>query len=149
MNTFYDGDRILVWHMFYEPQKDDIVIINVTNNYIYNYTQTERFFIKRIVATSGDTIYYQDNSFYVNDNLVDSSISLSQFQKMTSYKNESIIDENNRVKDGYSIVLGDNRSNSTDSRIIGAINNSDIEGKVFFRFYSKNGSIGFPKKQNI
>ena len=68
---------------------------------------------------------------------------------MTSYKNESIIDENNRVRDGYSIVLGDNRSNSTDSRIIGAINNSDIEGKVFFRFYSKNGSIGFPKKQNI
>lgn len=149
MNTFYDGDRILVWHMFYEPQKDDIVIINVTNNYIYNYTQTERFFIKRIVATSGDTIYYQDNSFYVNDNLIDSFISLSQFQKMTSHKNESIIDENNRVKDGYSIVLGDNRSNSIDSRIIGAINNSDIEGKVFFRFYSKNGSIGFPKKQNI
>lgn len=149
LNTFYDGDRILVWHMFYEPKNDDIVIINVTNDYVYNYNDDERFFIKRIVATSGDSIYYQNNSLYVNDVLVDNTILENQYKRMISYKGQTIINDDNKIMDGYSIVLGDNRSNSTDSRIIGAINNSDIEGKVFFRFYSKSGSIGFPKKQNI
>ncbi len=145
-NTFYSGDRLLVWHLFYTPKTDDIVIINVSNDYVYNYSSEERFFIKRIVATSGDTVYYQNNSFYVNDELIESNISGSQYEKMTSYNSQSIL-KDNKIIEGYSIVLGDNRSNSADSRIIGAIMNSDIEGKVIFRFYSEHGSIGLPKKQ--
>lgn len=151
--SFYDGDRLLVWHLGYEAERDDVVVINVSNYRNASPGEKERFYIKRIVATSGDTITKVEDGnlydFYVNGQLCCEDVSRSQYSIMTSYKSSSILDENNVIKEGYSIVLGDNRNASTDSRAIGAILNDDIQGKVVFRFYSKKASFGFPKKEII
>ena len=44
------------------------------------------------------------------------------------------IDEVTVPADSY-YVLGDNRENSTDSRMIGFVNKDQIDGKLGFKFY--------------
>lgn len=142
-DSFYNRDKLLVWHIGYSPKRDDVVIIDINDHYSYH--KEETFFIKRIVAQEGDKVSYIDGVFYVNDTKVSTAVNTIQYKTMTSYESESIL-ENGILKKGYSIVMGDNRYNSIDSRYIGAINNDDIEGKVIFRYYSKEGNFGFPKK---
>lgn len=146
-STFYNNDKLLVWHIGYNVKTDDVVIININENY-NNYSKEETFYIKRVVATSGDTVYYENTNLYVNNEIVAYDISSYQFKTMTTFtkNNTSILDDNGKVLSGYSIVMGDNRNHSTDSRVIGAILNTDVEGKVIFRYYSKGGSFGIPKK---
>ncbi len=131
-DTFYDKDKILVWHIGYEPIKDDVVIINSEE-----YLNTE-FIIKRVIATSGDVVSYssKDLTVSVNGVVVASNVKRSQYQTMLTDKenNKTYFDEG-IVPDGFSIVLGDNRANSTDSREIGMINNENILGKCIFRVY--------------
>lgn len=159
-SSYYNNDRLLVWHLGYTPTTDDVVIIDV-NKYISSQeVLDEKFFIKRIVATKGDTVEFHQNTgsttgnLYVNGEEVLHSTTKRPFDKqkfevLTSYKSTTVLDSNNVVEGDFSIVLGDNRNNSYDSRYIGAIKNSDIQGKVVFRFYSKEGKFGFPKKNII
>ena len=142
--SFYNKDKLLVWHIGYNPKKNDVVVIDINQNYDFSVID-ETFFIKRVVATGGDKVEYKDGSLYVNESIVSSSVSYTQFNKMTSFQSKSVL-ENNIIIEGYSIVMGDNRHNSVDSRYIGAINNDDIEGKVIFRYYSKFGNFGIPKE---
>ena len=46
------------------------------------------------------------------------------------------------IKDGYYVVMGDNRRNSLDSRVFGMVKASDIVGRVVFRFWPV-GKVGF------
>ena len=154
-NSYYDNDRVLVWHLVYTPVKDDAVIIDVSKEKYPALTSVdERFFIKRVIATEGDNVTFKKNAInesigrlYVNGIDQKQYLTEETFKIMTTYdKNKlDILDENNIIKEGYSIVLGDNRSNSYDSRAIGAIKNEDIQGKVVFVFFSQNGNFGFPK----
>ncbi|MCR5786781.1 MAG: signal peptidase I, partial [Acholeplasmatales bacterium] len=160
--TLFDEDKLLIWHMDYVPERDDIVVIDINENYKYknelekypNNAVPEEFYIKRIVATSGDVLKYEGNSFegligdvYLNDSEtpVATRVTITQFKKMgTAIFLDECFMENNTivVPDGCSVVLGDNRGNSIDSRYIGLIKNSDILGKAVFRYFSKNANFG-------
>ena len=155
-NTLYNYDKLLVWHLGYEPVRDDIVIIDINESH-YNNTIEEQFFIKRIVAINGDNVkfeYHDDNivgSLYVNDTLVESSILYDNFYRLCSRYNsdlnlfESFIEYGETsctIPSGYSVVMGDNRNNSLDSRRLGLIYNEDILGKAVFRYYSAVKGIG-------
>ena len=152
-NTLYDSDMLLVWHLNYKPKRDDVVIIDISNT-TYPVKVEEQFYIKRIVALEGDKLTYQNDStsiygqFYVNDTLVEEKMRYSEFSTLCSiYTGSNFTPFTSNTYEayvpvGYSVVLGDNRNNSNDSRYIGAIKNSDILGKALFRYFSKSGSIG-------
>ncbi len=151
-NTLASSDKIFVTTLFYKPKRDDIVIVDVNENYT---SLDETYYIKRVVATEGDTVRYDltnlsYGALYVNDNLVDSYITYSEYKTLLTDTSSSkcyIEDKDEQVvPSGYSIVLGDNRQNSKDSRAIGLIHNSDIIGKAYFRYYSTSLSFGFIKK---
>ncbi len=153
-NTLYNNDMLLVWHLNYKVSRDDVVIVDITNEK-YPVKQDEQFYIKRVVAIEGDHLHfseYEDNpnkgSFYVNDEIVESNMNYVEFLCLSSYYSDSrLIPYTYNMYDayvpsGYSVVLGDNRNNSNDSRYIGSIENNDILGKAIFRYFSKNAKIG-------
>ncbi len=83
--------------------------------------------IKRIIGLPGETVEYKDNKLYINGKYVKEKFLKNDQQtydfniKELGYK---------KIPKNYYFVLGDNRTNSTDSRIIGLINSKQITGKT-------------------
>lgn len=139
--TYYEKDKLLVWHLFYEPEKNDVVIVDVESNYVFH--ENTEFVIKRIVALDGDKVRYDALSgiVYVNEEIVCTNVSIDQFEAMLTIKLTNTKCFNGLegvVPEGYTIVLGDNRGISMDSRNVGLISKEDILGKCFLRIYPFN-----------
>ena len=83
--------------------------------------------IKRVIAVPGDTIQIQDGVIYVNN---------KAFEDVVPFATDEagIAAEPITLKDNEYFVMGDNRSNSRDSRdaSVGVIQLYQIEGKAFF-----------------
>ncbi|MEI5993836.1 signal peptidase I [Candidatus Enterococcus mansonii] len=136
--TFKNGDHLLI-HKRKTITRYDIVTFEPKE-------EPDSSYVKRVLGLPGDRIFLYDTQLYVFENLdrnqepakliqenklPDSTIVVKLFQKETVslFKNVEQI-----PKDHY-FVLGDNRSNSKDSRSIGFIDAKQIEGVVNFRFY--------------
>ena len=123
--TLTDGDRLIMTHMNYKPERDDIIVVN---SEILNKT-----IIKNKVR-----IDYNKNKVYVNDEEQSNEhISVTMIDKGGFNADARIADgiyEYN-VPEGKVFVMGDNRNNSTDSRMLGFIDNDDILGHAVFRLY--------------
>lgn len=127
-DTLASGDKVLVWHIGYESKRNDIVVVHVSQKYGLN----DSLYIKRVVAVEGDKVTYTSGALYVNDNKVESMNSLT-FQKCVSkHWEETGTDDSYVIPKGYSIVMGDHRSDSLDSREFGLVDNKDIVGKAVF-----------------
>lgn len=102
--------------------------------------------VKEIRQTTdkGEFYYNKDEgSIYINDVCIKSDVSSFMLDSyLDEYKITTIT---STIKEDYSVCLGDNRDNSTDSRILGLFDNNDILGKAIFRFMPFN-SIGKMKK---
>lgn len=121
--TLIDNDRILFNKLIYivsEPDRGDIIIIK----------QTDKNYIKRVIALPGETIEMSDHKLYI-DNV----------QQPTSY-----VDPSDEILTGsfgplkvpkdYYFVMGDNRLVSKDSRNeLGLIKQDEIIGKSEFIIY--------------
>lgn len=136
-NTYKDNDTILVWTFNYNPKIDDVVIIDSSS-----LIKDTNFIIKRIVATSNDLVEYKFGGMFVNDILIE--------EMSEDVYNDTLYDSSNAkyydyVPKDYFIVLGDNRKNSVDSRLIGLIHKDEIIGKSIFRL-TPFSSFGLPDK---
>lgn len=117
-----------------------IVTIDVPEEIRSLYNREKNPIIKRVIALSGDTVEIKDGKVYVNgvakvENYITGNSTeptgKPEFSKLT-------------VPQGSIYVLGDNRGNSTDSRIIGPIQKKWVIGKVFIRLFPLK-KIGFVK----
>lgn len=123
--TYHNGNIILVDKFFYkrgEPSYNDIVVVK------YHVSAGEDQIIKRIVGLPGDRIEMKDNLLYRNGELLEED-----------YINEPMTGNEDFVYDiprGKIFVMGDNRNNSVDSRMIGYIDFDDqVVGRVFFKVF--------------
>lgn len=80
--------------------------------------------IKRVIGLPEEDIRYESGKLYINDNLVENSYGYGETKNFKDYCG----------KDEY-FVLGDNRSNSKDSRIFGCVKSKNILGTTNFVFY--------------
>lgn len=130
-DTLLQGQRLIenkFSYWFSEPRKGDIVIINGP--------ESDRRLVKRIIGLPGDMIDIRNGSVYLNGQKVQES-----FVKGRTLSNEMPVPY--RVPDHKVFVMGDNREVSMDSRTLGPIDVSSIEGKVVFRIWplSRFGTI--------
>lgn len=115
--NFHTGDFVFVTNLE-EIQRYDIVTATTPN-------ETE--VIKRVIGMPGDTITYKGRHIYVNGKLSDESFINNPDDNATT---TDYLQGELTLGDGEYFLAGDNRENSSDSRIYGAVERSAIHGKV-------------------
>ena len=129
LGTLEDGQRAAVTKIdlhFAPLERGEIVICR--------YPGDPRHIVKRIVALAGDTIEIRDGVLYLNGAAVD-----EPYVTHPATSDFSLIE----VPEGHHFVLGDNRPISRDSRAVGPLPLSLIEGRVRLIYWppSQFGSI--------
>ena len=115
--TLQDGEILLLKKYQKNYERFSIVVVHYENSKL----------IKRIIGLPGEHIRYENNALYVNgvkveENFIDTTTSYFDIKNM-GY---------DTIPENYYFVVGDNRNNSTDSRIIGFISKEDIYGVADF-----------------
>jgi signal peptidase I len=139
-NTLHTDERLILYkfgYLFSKPQKGDIVVIEI-NGGRYDYLplpDKERVdYIKRVIAVAGDEIKIQNGNVYVNNKLLNEPYIVGK----TYYSGNPNTKFVHVVAKDSIFVMGDNRENSRDSRILGDIELSRVRGKATFRFWPFN-----------
>lgn len=125
--TIRPGDHLIVNRLPYyyrNPERGEIVVFNYEGKNL----------IKRIIGIPGDTIDMQDGKVYVNGKMLDESIYLGEEHETFTFSKSPIAFPYD-VPEGTYFVLGDNRRNSSDSRVIGCISRDSIIAKAGYRIY--------------
>jgi len=123
--TLLVGDCFVVDAGYYKshvPARGELVVIDPPE-----YADAEgKVFIKRVIAVGGESIQIKDGKVFVNDSLLEEPYILEPIK----YD----MDET-RVSEGAVFVLGDNRNNSDDSHIWGALDIDRVKGKALYIFW--------------
>ena len=173
-DTLLIGDRILVCKFiygfkipgtdirvfdFHKPDRGDVFVFIPPH-------ETDRNFIKRIVAVEGDTVHTEGRNLYVNGKEVDDSNYTkhgdSHFSRSPDFppfrttedymRNEKLYADYTLtdrqfkrkfpdgkpfvVPEGHVFAMGDNRDQSSDSRTWGPVNIDRIKGQAFMVYWS-------------
>ncbi|MBE6873032.1 MAG: signal peptidase I [Ruminococcus albus] len=134
-NTLSDGDRLIMTHVNYTPERDDVVVVDSD--------AAGKILIKRVIGIEGDKIKidYTNNHVYVNDQQI-SNEHIKEIMIDNGYFDRTYMTENGvyeyEVPENCVFVMGDNRNDSKDSRSIGYVPEESIMGKAVFRIFPLN-----------
>ncbi|MEK7724876.1 MAG: signal peptidase I [Acidobacteriota bacterium] len=116
-----EGDRLIVNTEYGELKRGDVIV------HLYPRDQT-RFYIKRIIGLPNETIEIKAGKVFIND----------------SELNENYLDQNynqsqsnlsaRKIEAGSYFVMGDNRDNSSDSRLWGTVKKELIQGTLLLNY---------------
>ncbi|MFV0477276.1 MAG: signal peptidase I [Parahaliea sp.] len=124
-----------------EPERGDVMVFFPPH-------KNDTYYIKRVVGLPGDTVSYRNKRLFVNGEpqaweplatmpvergsydvaleKLGKANHLTQVNPMRPVENFSVV-----VKPGHYFMMGDNRDNSSDSRVWGQVPEHDIVGKAF------------------
>lgn len=136
--TFENGEYLIVDELTYrleEPKRGDVVIFRYPRN-------PSEFFIKRIIGLPGETVTIEDGTVSVKE-AGGTTIILDEpyVKNIGNGRNATYtVDE-----ESY-FVMGDNRPESSDSRVWGLMPKENLIGRAFVRLLPVNEAGIFPGK---
>ena len=162
VNKFTYGIRLPVWNKTLinlgKPSRGDIFVFHYPKDSSIDY-------IKRVIGLPGDEIRYENKELFINGEVVnkifhekysyafnDSDMMYAkEFIETLGDSKHSILvhdipskDYKFNVPEGHYFAMGDNRDNSSDSRVWGFVPDELLVGKAFFIWlnFSKFNRIG-------
>lgn len=166
-NTLLVGDHLLVNKFIYgieipfthsriltirHPERGDVIVFEFPGDMKKPYFD-RRDFIKRVIGVPGDTVAVRDKQVYVNGKpyVIPQAIHKDPDLIPAGYGPRDFM-ASVKVPPGKYFVMGDNRDRSYDSRFWGFVDQSEILGKAFIKYWSWNpdthrprwGRIGMP-----
>jgi signal peptidase I len=142
LDTLRPGDRVLVNRAVYhlrEPHRGDVIVFHYPDD-------PDVVFIKRVVGTPGDVLNVRDGRLYVNGERVkepyvhrtagrpDPTVAQAAIAGSTLHDPWSLA-EPYRVPQGEYFVMGDNRTDSDDSRDWGTVPRAAIVGEGLVTYW--------------
>ena len=127
--TLHIGDRVLVNKLSYkfgDIERGDLVVFK-RPDVAEEEAAVVRDLIKRVIALPGETVEARDGSIYINGKR------LEEDYLPTGTLSENLPSQ--VVPAGKIWVMGDNRTNSRDSRVLGAIDADTVHGRAFVRIW--------------
>jgi signal peptidase I len=124
-------------YLLREPERTDVIVFEDPRYRQSPIRKTNAlFFVKRVIGTPGEKIEIIEKKVYVNGNpiLEDytkpvDSLDKSPLPSLDTYRSLPPVD------DESCFVMGDNRENSTDSRVWGCVPYGMIVGRASFIWY--------------
>ncbi len=116
--NYVDGHVLMINKIAYQlgsPARGDVIAM-------YFPGETEKRFVKRVIALPGETVAVTNGKTTVNGEPLDEAYLPEDL--------ETVPDLNRTLQSGEFFVMGDNRPFSSDSRAWGAVPSSFIIGKV-------------------
>ena len=136
------GDVILVNRLtthFIHPSRGDAVVF--ATRHVPSLRPMDRYYIKRLVARSGDVLTIDDMKLYANGDLANFSFPMlcnnGKAPPYEGYFPYGVFESQSAVpvEGGSVFVMGDNSADSYDSRFFGAIPRGAIVGKPLLHLY--------------
>lgn len=123
--TFHDGGRVVLngAQQFWTPHHGDVVVFNPP-------IDATKPYIKRIIGLPGDHIQMIDGQVWRNGVALDEPYVGGAVSSCIRGVHCDLV-----VPEGQLFVMGDNRQNSTDSRVFGPIDRDAVIGEVLFTFW--------------
>jgi signal peptidase I len=130
--NFFDKEYMMVdkiSYNFFAPKRGDVVIFSYPG-------EPNKKFIKRIIGLPGDTIEIKNDRVYLENKkysgVLTESFLPSEMPTPTETEQTSIL---RKVGSNEYFVMGDNRLNSSDSRIWGLLPKENIIGKALLTIW--------------
>ena len=127
INTLQDGDTMILNKIKVRTKgikRFDIVVIKTNVHYL----------IKRVIGLPREKIKYKVDedkkigTLYINGKKIKENFITDETKSLTCNNESELCKEGVLIPNNYYFVMGDNRGNSIDSRLIGVINKKDITG---------------------
>jgi signal peptidase I len=128
--TYQNGAFVMGIHHF-KPTRNSIVTV------AHKATDGDDV-IKRLIGLPGDVIKIEGNDVYVNDKKLNEKY-LIDYPDGTSFNYDGSATKTYKLNSNQYFVLGDNRLNSNDSRLFGAVNGNELESKIIMSVAIKLG----------
>lgn len=144
--TLHVNDRIFVNKLSYrlhDVNRGDIVVFETPPG--QDSTRVKDY-VKRVIALPGEAVAGRNGAVWINGRRLDEpyvssacsdALGGAPFDPKARAASDPLtgFDAQGRILPGYVFVMGDNRCNSTDSRVFGAIKESTIVGRAFLRIW--------------
>jgi signal peptidase I len=120
--NFYNYEYLVIDELSYhlhDPNRGDVVVLHNPND-------EAQFFIKRVIGLPGETVDVKDHHVYINDTKLDESSYLAE--SVETWGNQHVT-----LGENMYYVMGDNRSESLDSRVFGPVNKDEFIGRTWVR----------------
>lgn len=146
--TLQNADRLIViklprtiakiTHHPFIPHRGDVIIFNKNDLSQFDGGSQKKQLVKRVIGLPGDRVVVKDGEVTVynaaNPNGFDPDTTLAYGKVIVTTPGAVDI----TVQKDQIFVMGDNRTNSLDSRIFGPISDQDIVGKLELRIFPFN-----------